>query len=126
MAKIRVRAVSGQKRSEWVYQEDIGRKPKAEKKEVSISMFQQAAKAVRGRISQYGRFRYQDRQYGKIESVVSGNMEIRTAPMRLRNKKGEWLYTANASFRGAAPAVRIRSRGPAEASPWIYIQHEEV
>lgn len=124
MKQVRVRSINGNEKSPWVYiQEESKQKtPKA-------NTFQVKAATVEKRnvkANQYGRFRYSDMQYGRIEAILASALEISKSPMRIRNLNGEWIYFNQVAIKGGCPAIRIRNKNNNQSGPWLYIQHKEV
>lgn len=127
MRGLRIRSMTKNGASPWVtLQERRTERKLTVKAAPVIKVMNDESRKPRGRISQYGRFRFSDRQYGKIEAMLSGTIDISKSPIRMRNEKGQWIYTTKTNFRGAAPAVRIRSKTKIGETPWVYVQHEEV
>lgn len=122
MADIRIRAIAKNGASAWVY---IQQKTKDAPKKQTIKMNAAALTAIKGRTNQYGRFRYSNLQYGKIEAAYGSSISFLKTPTRIRNAEGEWIYSEKVEIRGACPAIRIRNSGN-EKGPWVYIQHQEV
>ncbi|AFQ30222.1 hypothetical protein P4493_10955 [Bacillus thuringiensis] len=124
MTQVRIRFITRDEKSPWVYiQEEIRQEtPKA-------NAFQVKAEPVTRRNSktnQYGRFRYSEMQYGRIEAILASALEISKSPIRIRNQNGEWIYIQQTTIDGACPSIRIRNRNSEQVGPWVYIQHKEV
>lgn len=124
MKQVRIRSITKGEKSPWVYiQEETKQEtPKANTFQI------QAAPVVKRNIktNQYGRFRYSDMQYGRIEAILASALEISKAPMRIRNLNGEWIYFNQTTIEGACPSIRIRNRTGDQVGPWVYIHHKEV
>ncbi|MDA1976976.1 hypothetical protein [Bacillus paranthracis] len=124
MTQVRIRSITKDEKSPWVYIQEETRQetPKA-------NVFQVKAEPVtrqNTKTNQYGRFRYSEMQYGRIEAILASALEISKSPMRIRNQNGEWIYIQQTTIDGACPAIRIRNRNTEQVGPWVYIQHKEV
>ncbi|MEC3458030.1 hypothetical protein, partial [Bacillus thuringiensis] len=116
MTQVRIRFITRDEKSPWVYiQEEIRQEtPKA-------NAFQVKAEPVTRRNSktnQYGRFRYSEMQYGRIEAILASALEISKSPIRIRNQNGEWIYIQQTTIDGACPSIRIRNRNSEQVGPW--------
>ncbi|MES9681795.1 hypothetical protein ABWK22_02520 [Gottfriedia acidiceleris] len=124
MKQVRIRSVSNGEKSPWVYIQEETKQETPKAKTFQLK----AAPVIQRNVktNQYGRFRYSDMQYGKIEAILSSALEISKTPIRIKNLNGEWIYFQQTSIEGACPAIRIRNRNDNKVGPWVYIQHKEV
>lgn len=120
--RIRVRSVSNGNKSPWVYiQEQFQNKSNSEKPlEIKTASSKPSA------ANQYGRFKYNEMQYGEIVKDMISNIEISKAPIRIKNENGDWIYSQNVEAQGKHSSIRIRSFYEKQASPWVYAQNQEV
>lgn len=125
MKQIRIRSVTKDGKSSWVYiQEQV--RQESTSKPVSLQIKTTSENQSRPQTNQYGRFRYNEMQYGEMERTNLSSIEISTNPIRIRNAEGQWVYTQQICIPGDCAAIRIRRKNGNQSGPWVYIQHEEV
>ena len=122
MSKIRIRSIRNGIPTSWIYVQDkvvsITDKPMLLKERIEPKGSK--------RTNQYGRFRYSEKQYGKLISEANPSLEILTTPLRIRVPNNNWIYSTHMKIDGACPAIRIRSGYGNENGPWVYLQQKEV
>lgn len=125
--KIRIRSSHHNDKSKWIYLSDQIRTVELKKPEPVARMMMMLAEEDRKKYvkNQYGRFRYAEYQYGKME-MQGSLIEIIKRPIRIKRNDGSYVYTQYQDIHGACPAIRIRAKGKGAQSEWTYIQHEEV
>lgn len=122
MSRIRIRSIRNGIPTSWIYTQG---------KVVSTTerpmLFKEKIEP-RGskKTNQYGRFRYADKQYGKLISEANPSLDILTTPLRIRVPNNKWIYSTHMKIDGACPAIRIRSGYGNEHGPWAYLQQKEV
>lgn len=122
MAKYRIRYVSKNGTSPWMYtQEIVGHQ--VSKPEVRAAAIEIPTSVE---TNQFGRFRYGEKQYGRLIKAASGSLEFDKTPMRIRFSNGSYIYTQNVSKQGVTRGVRARSIINNKPSEWTYSQSEEV
>ncbi|MEX3713331.1 hypothetical protein ABFV99_13085 [Cytobacillus horneckiae] len=123
MKQIRIRSIKNGTSSPWIYiQEQVNK----EKSKPAVTPMRMAAVEKKSKTNQYGRFRYNEMQYGIIERLALSSIEISKTPIRIRGLNGEWIYFQQMSFDGASPSIRIRNRNNEKTGSWVYTQIGEV
>ncbi|BCT30487.1 hypothetical protein [Bacillus velezensis] len=119
--RIRVSSVSNGNKSPWVYAQEFKNKSNfAKTLEIKTASSKPSA------TNQYGRFKYNEMQYGEIVKGMFSNIEISKAPIRIKNGNSDWIYSQNVEAQGSHSSIRIRSLYGKQASPWVYVQNQEV
>lgn len=120
MSWIRIRSVHNGVPKEWVYA--AGKKIKQSEKP---KVYKAAPRSLK-KTNQYGRFRYAEKQYGKLISESHPSLEILKTPLRIRIANNDWIYSTYTKIDGACPAIRIRSGYGDKHGSWVYLQQKEV
>jgi len=85
-----------------------------------------ASATVKSKRNQYGRFKYNEKQYGQYDKGSGDGITVHKVPIRMRVKDGIYIYTQHVEIPGKFPNIRIRSKQGSANGEWTYLQLKEV
>lgn len=125
MTRFRIRAISNGIPSDWLYTQENVQSTSESLPEVR-TLNEAETTQTNVETNQFGRFRYSEKQYGRLNKPKKSSLTFDTTPIRIRFSNGSYLYTQSVSKQGVTRGVRARCIYKNGASDWIYSQSKEV
>lgn len=125
MKQIRIRSVfKDGKTSGWIYLHEITQHQKDDKENL-FTIQSQAEETKRLIPNQYGRFKYSEKQYGKIPISKLG-IEVLNNRIRIKTNNSNYIYNHGVISEGEFSKVRIRPISKNGKGDWVYSEKRDL